>query len=136
LIVIDASVAVKWFLPEIDSAAARALYGEEMSAPAIWLSEVANALWHHVRVGELEEEQAHTLLVRFSKSPMISTPIEREIEKAFALANALPHPVYDCLYLALAIHENTILITADSRFARAVRRHGQWTRYVRVLSEN
>jgi predicted nucleic acid-binding protein len=136
VIVVDASVAIKWLLPEVDSAAARALYGEEMSAPAIWLSEVANALWHHVRVGELSEEHAHALLLRFRKAPVISTPIERELERAFALANALPHPVYDCLYLALAIQEGASLVTADLRFARAVRRNGRWSHHVRVLGEN
>lgn len=107
-----------------------------MSAPAVWLSEVANALWHHVRVRELSEEHAHALLLRFRNSPVKSMPIERELERAFALANVLPHPVYDCLYLALAIEEGTMLVTADLRFARAVRRNGRWAHHLRVLGEN
>jgi predicted nucleic acid-binding protein len=130
------SVAVKWFLPELDSAVARALHGQEMAAPVIWLTEVANAFWHHVRVGELSRERASALLLKLRKVPITSAAIEGLLEQAFALANALPHPVYDCLYLALAIQENTVMVTADGRFARAVRKHGLWNRYVRLLGEN
>ena len=39
---------------------------------------------------------------------------------AFACATELDHPVYDCLYLACAVHIGGMLITADDRFVRAV----------------
>ncbi len=136
MIVIDASVAVKWFVPETDSTAARALYTEELWAPAIWLSEVANALWHHVRVGELSAAQAKMLLPRFRRAPITPVALDVHIERAFSLANEIPHAIYDCLYLALAIEEGTHLITADARFVRAVRRHRKWTKHVRLLGEN
>ena len=55
-IVIDASVAVKWVLDEPRSDAALALRNEQLAAPALWLAEAANALWRHVRVGELTAE--------------------------------------------------------------------------------
>jgi len=37
MIVVDASVAVKWVLDEPDSAAAVALRDEELIAPVLWL---------------------------------------------------------------------------------------------------
>jgi predicted nucleic acid-binding protein len=136
VIVVDASVVVKWFLPEVDSAVARALHGQEMQAPVIWITEVANAFWHHVRIGELSTDQATALVFRLSKAPIISAGVEGLLQQAFALANALPHPIYDCLYLALALQENTVLVTADGRFARTVRMHGQWSRSIRLLGES
>ncbi len=41
--------------------------------------------------------------------------------RAFELANALDHSVYDRLYLALAIELDASLVTADRRLARAAR---------------
>jgi predicted nucleic acid-binding protein len=136
LIVVDASVAVKWFIPESDSDAARALYREQLFAPVIWLSEVANVLWHHVQAGKLIEAKAKRLLSSLRRAPITSTAMDDHLERAFSLANEIPHAVYDCLYLALALEEDTYLITADARFVRAVRRHRKWTKYVRLLGEN
>jgi predicted nucleic acid-binding protein len=39
------------------------------------------------------------------------------------IARELMHPIYDCCYLALAIEENSIVITADQRFRSAVAAH-------------
>jgi predicted nucleic acid-binding protein len=136
VIVLDASIAVKWFLPESDSEAARALYSERLSAPAIWISEVANVLWHHVRTARLSDTRARQLLQKFRRAPITSVDLGVHIEQALVLANEISHPVYDCLYLALAIEEDTVLLTADLRFARAVRAHGKWAQHVRVLGEH
>jgi predicted nucleic acid-binding protein len=136
VIVIDASIAVKWFIPESDSDAARALYREQLLAPAIWLSEVANVLWHHVQLGKLPVAKAKQLLLSVRAAPISSIAIDDHVERAFSLANEIPHAIYDCLYLALAVEEGTYLITADTRFVRAVRKHRKWTKYVRLLGEN
>jgi hypothetical protein len=45
------------------------------------------------------------------------------------------HPVYDCLYLALALRETTQVITADTRFAAAARRSPSHGAHVRTLGE-
>ena len=44
-VVIDASVALKWVLPEDGSAAAMAMRAQSLAAPSHWLIEAANALW-------------------------------------------------------------------------------------------
>jgi predicted nucleic acid-binding protein len=46
--------------------------------------------------------------------------IEEDLLAAANLAIALAHPVHDCLYLAMAIRENTYVVTADSRFYAVV----------------
>ena len=57
-IVIDASVALKWVLNEPETGAALALRAEQLIAPALWLAEAANALWRHVRLGEITAERS------------------------------------------------------------------------------
>ena len=41
--------------------------------------------------------------------------------RAAEMAEHLDHPVYDCLYLALAEVETDVLLTADSRLARKIK---------------
>ena len=121
-VVIDASVAVKWVLPEPATDAALALQHDQLIAPELWLAEAANALWRHVRIGELTPDQALTRLRELKKAPVASLPIEPHVERALALAIELGHPIYDCLYLALALAQDAHVITDDRRFAAAANR--------------
>jgi predicted nucleic acid-binding protein len=115
-LVIDASVALKWVLAEPGQAAADALLDEELIAPSLWLVEAANALWRRTQRGELSADEARERLAELFNAPVTSTAIEDDILAAAELAQRLEHPVYDCLYLALAIRERTQVVTADRRF--------------------
>ncbi|HXU98933.1 MAG TPA: type II toxin-antitoxin system VapC family toxin, partial [Caulobacteraceae bacterium] len=115
-VVIDASVALKWVLDEPGREAADALLEEELIAPSLWLLEAANALWRRAGRGEITAEGAKERLTELYNAPVTTTPIENDLPAAMNLALALGHPVYDCLYLALAIRENTHVVTADVRF--------------------
>lgn len=59
-IVVDASVALKWFLPEPDSAKAEELLGSHdiLVAPTLIVSEVCNAVWKRLRRGETTAQHA------------------------------------------------------------------------------
>jgi predicted nucleic acid-binding protein len=118
-IVIDASVAVKWVLSEKGSDAADALLDQDLMAPGIWLAEAANALWREARTGGISTEEASARLAELLNAPVASLPIEPHLEPALRLAMELGHPVYDCIYLALALHHQTHVVTADRRFAAA-----------------
>jgi predicted nucleic acid-binding protein len=131
-IVIDASVALKWVLNEPETGAALALRAEQLIAPALWLAEAANALWRHVRLGEITAEQALARMSELIKAPVASLPIEPHAPRALNLATEIGHPVYDCVYLALALHHDTHVITDDRRFAAAAARSGMAGR-VRLL---
>lgn len=118
-IVIDASVALKWVLDEPGSEAAVALRDQELIAPALWLAEAANALWRHARIGEIDGDEAAARFSELMNAPVASLPIEPYLEQALKLAVEIGHPVYDCIYLALALHHQTHVVTADRRFASA-----------------
>ena len=118
-IVIDASVALKWVLDEPGSEAAVTLRDHELVAPALWLAEAANALWRHARIGEISNEEAIASLTELLNAPVASLPIEPQLEPALKLAMEIGHPIYDCIYLALALHHQTHVVTADRRFAAA-----------------
>lgn len=115
-IVIDASVALKWVFDERGTEAAIALLAEELIAPALWLAEAANALWRHVRLGETSSAEALARIDELANAPVALISIEPYVRRALQLATQLDHPVYDCLYLALAEHLDTHVITDDRRF--------------------
>jgi predicted nucleic acid-binding protein len=118
-IVIDASVALKWILDEPGSEAAVALRDQELIAPALWLAEAANALWRRARIGQISEDETAAWFSELFKAPVASLPMEPYLERALQLAMEIGHPVYDCIYLALALQHQTHVVTADHRFASA-----------------
>jgi predicted nucleic acid-binding protein len=121
LLVIDASVVVKWFLPEIHSVAALrvAKSGSTFLAPDLLGAEVANTFWKKHRRDELTDEEATRLIDDLQLLDITMVPHQRLLSEAFALAACASHPVYDCLYLALAHQSDCQLVTADRRFYKA-----------------
>jgi len=132
-VVIDASVALKWVLDEPGKEAADALLEEELIAPSLWLLEAANALWRRTQRGEINDQEAKERLTELYNAPVTTTTIEDDLLAAADLANVLGHPVSDCLYLAMAIRENTFVVTADSRFHAAVGKSPTLRGAVRML---
>jgi predicted nucleic acid-binding protein len=132
-IVVDASVAVKWVIDEPDSDAAVALRGEDLIAPDLWVVEAANALWRRARVGEITAEEAAARFSELANAPIASVVMEPYLDQALKLATEIGHPVYDCVYLALALQHHTHVVTADRRFAAAAGAAGLTDR-VRLLS--
>jgi predicted nucleic acid-binding protein len=134
-VVIDASVTLKWVIDEPRTEAALALSDEQLLAPELWLAEAANALWRHVRLGELTAVQALARMEELRNAPVATVPIEPLVSEALRLATELLHPVYDCLYLALAIRYDTYVVTDDRRFGAAVASRPELGRSVRLLGE-
>jgi predicted nucleic acid-binding protein len=118
-VIVDASVAFKWFVPdEAHAAEAGALLRSEdlLLAPDILVAEVCNIAWRSARMGRIEPEQAiriATALPGLFASLIGSGVLAR---RAVEIARELDHPVYDCLYLSLAEARQTTLVTADGRF--------------------
>ena len=121
-VVVDASVAVKWLIAEDDSVAARKLAadGEELHAPRLMASEIANAVWRRARLGEIGRSEASAMIASVPGMPVRWNADETVCADAVRLALALDRPVYDCVYLALAYRLEARLVTADRRFANAL----------------
>ena len=121
MLVIDASVAVKWFVEQDASPEARALGGPSAVsiAPDLVLAEIASALWKYVRAAILTEDTAKAMLAHAPSAFSRLVPLEELLASAFELSLAMPHPIYDCFYLALARRENIPLVTADRPLAAA-----------------
>ena len=122
LFVLDASVAVKWFVSEEHSDVAALLLDEnfDLAVPRLFFSEFGNILWKKFSRGELSHGEVIDA-ARGLQSAML-TPMDDEwlLDAAIALACELKHPVYDCLYLALADSLETAMVTADQKFANKV----------------
>jgi len=123
-LVVDASVAAKWILPEADSAAAAALREQEteLVAPSLIAAEIGNALWKAVRSGNIRRTEAiagmEAVLIWFESL----FPIEDLRVQALTLALDLGHPLYDCFYLALAQQQDAPLVTVDEAMIAAARK--------------
>lgn len=131
---VDASVVVKWYVAEERSEEARALerFGNLLTAPDFLAVELANIAWKKARLKQIEPQHAALIAAPEALSPIELVPSGPLTVAAFACASELDHPVYDCLYLACAVHIGGILITADDRFVRAVA-DSPYTRFVRRL---
>ncbi|HEV7329092.1 MAG TPA: type II toxin-antitoxin system VapC family toxin [Bosea sp. (in: a-proteobacteria)] len=115
--VVDASVAMKWFVDEEDSDKAELLLrSRELIAPAIILSEVGNGLWSKRGFSGIEFNLARDLIGELPQLLNEIVPIEGLMKDAMQFAFDLDHPIYDCLYLALANQRRLPLVTADKRF--------------------
>lgn len=113
--VVDASVAVKWLVPEVHTEAARrALSGEhELLAPDLIWAEVGSALWKRWRSGQIGSDTANILLSTFRRAPLQISESKVLMGSAWEIAEQYDRSFYDSLYLALAASAGCPLVTAD-----------------------
>jgi predicted nucleic acid-binding protein len=122
--VVDASVVVKWFVPEMYSDAARRLLAlpHEYVAPDLLFAETANTIWKKVRREELTAEEGRKLVADIGRIAVETVSCRALAEDAHALANATGRTAYDSMYVALAVRLHTRAITADKRLEAALKR--------------
>jgi predicted nucleic acid-binding protein len=134
MLVADASVVIKWFVrEELHAEATALLVGEnELYAPDLLLSEIANVAWKKTVRGEIHAPQATQIVAACLEGVPSILPSANFVERALQMALALDHSVYDCLYLACAEMIGGVLVTSDVAFCRQVQRTA-WTPFVRRL---
>ncbi len=132
-LVVDSSVAVKWYLPENGSERAASLLeaGIRLLAPDLLIPEVGNVLWKRRREMPVEEMEAIAIALT-TACPVSLCSSSALLEGALSLALAYDRSVYDSLYLALALSEDCPLVTADERFSNALQESGL-EEYIQVL---
>lgn len=121
-IVVDASVAAKWLIPEADSVIAMRLLDApyQLHAPRLLVSEVTNVLWRRALSGSLDRYEAYRLANEVTGMSLQWSQDEATCVDALRIALELGHPAYDCMYLALALRIGADVVTADKRFVLAV----------------
>ena len=124
--VVDASVAVKWLVEEEYSRESARLLEADFTllAPDVLFAEAVSALTVKHRRGEMDREELSDAVALLRAAPLATPLSTQELAASSArLAVDLGHPVYDCFYLALAIHEDYPVVTADTRFHNKVCTH-------------
>ncbi len=117
-LVIDANVAAKWYLPEVDSQLAERLFERkaEFHAPNFLAIEIANIYWKHSVAGRTSIDSWRAASSQLKTSIPYWHSDESLLDHALELAVTHKHPVFDCIYLALAIQIGGIVVTADKQF--------------------
>jgi predicted nucleic acid-binding protein len=122
MIVIDASVAVKWYLPECgtDAAIELAANGDQLVAPELIRLEVISAITRRVRVGEATASEAKAQcerwLTHLTDGVVSLVPEQDLLHDSIDLSLKLKHPLLDCMYLAAARRVEAHFLTADRVF--------------------
>jgi predicted nucleic acid-binding protein len=134
-LVVDASIAMKWVLAESNSDLAQQIVPYSLIAPDLLLIECGNAIWKHVELGEVDPAQVPEIWAILRAMPVQLVASDELVERALDMAMALQHPIYDCLYLALALDRGVRVVTADRRFRTASYRRSDLVGAVVLLSE-
>jgi len=134
-VVIDASVALKWFLmDEKDSRSALRLLEQYLAnsvdflAPSLLEYEVINGLLMAGRRGRIKNEKIADALEAFLDLGLKFIPLSFYFEKALDYAESYNISAYDSSYLALAAEAKAPLITADERLLKTLKNEFAWLR--------
>jgi len=125
-LVLDISVAVKWYLPEDlhDEAINLLRHAEagevELFAPGTVQPEFFNALWWQHRRDGLPLESTRNLWEQFALDPVVLYAPEDLMARAAEIALETQAIIYDALFLALAENFETVVVTADGKLLKAL----------------
>lgn len=128
-LVIDASVAAKWFLPiagephadaALDLLKAYVNVDVALTVPDLFWAEIGNIFWKAARQGRWSESDGKTALAAICEQQLSTVPSQFVLEHAYAISAAYDRTVYDSIYVALALASETELVTADERLANAL----------------
>ncbi len=122
IVVVDASVAAKWFISEDNTSEALILLDRsfDLHAPDLLYLEFDNILCKLIRRSLISEDEGFDMRCRIQALPIQFYSSQSLREKAFQIAVETRRGIYDCIYLALAEALEGYMVTADRRFFLAM----------------
>jgi predicted nucleic acid-binding protein len=120
--IVDASVAFKWIALEEETELANSLLAStDVLAPTLVLIEIGNGLWKKAVREQIDSSVSFSDEVRNLSQILTIVDESDYVPRALELARQLNHPIYDCVYLAMAEALGDRLVTADLKFLGKVR---------------
>lgn len=136
-IVIDASVALKWFLPDEEYGTkalkllGRYISGQlEMVAPSLLEYEVMNGLLIAGRRGRIKDEIVLLAAEGFMDLEIPLRDVRAFYPRIIEYSRTLALTAYDASYLALAEVEGCALVTADRRLFESAHESLKWVKWI------
>ena len=125
-LVLDASVAVRVVMRAegADGLLESVATATVVTAPSLYASEVANALWQYVQASDLDAETALERLEEAIHLIDAFTPDWELTTEALTESARFEHPVYDLLYAVLARRTGCAVLTMDERLRRLLGQMG------------
>jgi predicted nucleic acid-binding protein len=119
VIVLDASIAVAWFLPEEHASFAAGLIAGRVHliAPDIIVAEVGNGLVKAFRRGVIKQPKVLAAVQHMMKGVIDLQPSGPLLPNAADLACGLRCSIYDATYIELARRRSAVIVTNDARLA-------------------
>jgi predicted nucleic acid-binding protein len=142
-IVPDASVAVKWLLPEDGSEDADLLLYAAAAGritfvvPELWYAELGNALGKRARISSpdaITGAQAASCIEHIGQLHVRCIGHAQLIVAALAIALKVGITVYDALYVATAIRADARFVTADAAMVRKLA-SSRWAERITLLQD-
>ena len=121
--VIDACVAIKWFLPERGHEIAGEILKNHnnMIAPDLFFIEMDAIITKKVRQRFVDLEDAKKMHEETRNFPIKIIPYSMISDIAFDLSSGLSITLYDACYLATAIEFDQKIYTSDKRFVNGMK---------------
>jgi predicted nucleic acid-binding protein len=123
LYVVDASIAIKVYVPEIHSAHAIRFFSDEheLIVPEFMLAEFANIVWKKsALLGELTEAESKTIVDAVRELPLGYYYTSGLLTDALQIALTTKRSIYDSLYIALAASQGCQLMTDDRKLCESL----------------
>lgn len=137
VLIVDASVAAKWFIDEEYGEAALSVIqeGHQLHAPDFLLLEMDSIICKWVRRNAITPAEGRDVRKALRHYPIRHHPFVSVLDGAYVIAARTGQTIYDCLYLALAAALRGRMVTADRRLYDALKsgpfeRHITWVEHV------
>jgi len=121
-LVIEPSVALKWYTSEVYSEECCDLIVRDVPliVPDVLFTQVGTALWKRVRANELKADFARQIASNLRRLSLTRVSTEVLMRDALEISTLTSRTFQEGLYFAVAIRNDTKVVTADRRWHNLV----------------